>query len=178
MLSGVVLLLVIAHAYRFALNIYQVPIYNSPKNHAELHCCGRDATNQIIHIGAYALLTLSCSGNCFIYLATSKPFRDVVFNHYKLLFSSFCSTRSSKNISSSFNTDRVNITERKENVTSITPFGLGFKSRGIAKEENIRVAESKKATNRDEVMNVSVLSNVFFRWLISSTTLTATFSKR
>ena len=162
MLFGVVILLVIAHVYRFALNIYQVPIYNSPKNHEELHCCGRDTTNQIIHIGAYALLTLSCSGNCFIYLATSKPFRDGALKHYKLLFSSFYPTRHSKSNSNSFNADRVNIRERKQNVTSITPFGPGFKSRSITEEENIRVAESKKATNRDEVKNVSVLSNVFF----------------
>ena len=87
MLFGVIILLVIAHAYRFALNIYQVPIYDS--HHKELDCCGRDATNQIIHIGAYALLTLSCSGNCFIYLATSKPFREVALKYYRLIFHLF-----------------------------------------------------------------------------------------
>ena len=134
MLFGVVMLLVIAHTYRFSLNIYQVPIYSSAKNHEELHCCGRDATNQIIHIGAYALLTLSCSGNCFIYLATSKPFRDAACTYYKLLFSSFYPTPTSSSKCSSSDTDKVNITERKRNVPPITAFGVGFKSSGIAEE--------------------------------------------
>ena len=63
MLFGVVLLLLIVHVYRFCFNMYQVPLMNSK----ELYCCGKDADNQIIHIVAYCLLTLSCSGNCFVY---------------------------------------------------------------------------------------------------------------
>ena len=132
MLFGVVLLLVIAHAYRFALNIYQVPIYDS--HHEELDCCGRDATNQIIHIGAYALLTLSCSGNCFIYLATSKPFREVALKYYRLIFSSFHPSSSSKSNRNFSHDNNVEITARQQNVTPITPFGIGFISRGIVEE--------------------------------------------
>ena len=77
MLFGVVFLLMIVHAYRFGLNMYQIPI------NEELKKCGKDARNQIIHIIAYLLLTLNCSGNCFVYLATSKRFRKVALRYYQ-----------------------------------------------------------------------------------------------
>lgn len=136
-------------------------MYQVTLDQDELFCCGKDTSNQISHIVAYLLLTLSCSGNCFIYLATSKRFRAVAYQHYQLLFTP-CYPNSTTTISNRpLGNHTRHTSENKRKVTPITPFGTGYVSWGTGGSDDIEVVVSQRTAHKDcQVMKVSVISNV------------------
>jgi hypothetical protein len=92
MLFGVVSLLMLCHSYRFSVNIYQYLIT------ADMACCGMNFANIIAHMVGHILITCNSSGNCFIYMATSKTFRGIamkqkqsVILNIKRIFHKICS---------------------------------------------------------------------------------------
>ena len=156
MLFGVVVLLMIVHLYRFGLNIGQTTI------HHKLECCGKDAMNLIVHVVGSVLLTCNSSANCFIYLATSKRFRDLAFRRYTWLpswFSSYygrvCVGRSINGVTPNHRKRTVICRKRK-----LTPFGSGYISWGATELGNIHVIVSQKTTEIDRVMEVSVIGHL------------------
>ena len=153
MLFGVVLILMIVHLYRFCVNIYQIPI------HANLINCGRDAKNQVMHLVAYFLITLNSSVNCFIYLISSKKFRDVAFAKYlripTWMPSCRCINYSLKNSrKSSSSKDWKSCEEQREKVT---PINWGYVSWNTTESVKLKFRLSNTKREEGQILEVSVI---------------------
>ena len=147
MLFGVVIVLIVVHSYRLILNVNQLFILDSLKK------CGKDLGNQIAHMVARVLMTLNCSVNCFVYIAASKKFRNVAFRYF--------SNKQEDELNCDLNNDDTpQPSRRQRKLTPITPFGSGYVSWGTrgASSDNVKVVVSKKTSQKEKVMQVSVIT--------------------
>ena len=152
-LFGVVLILMIVHLYRFCVNIYQIPI------HTNLINCGRDAKNQVMHLVAYFLITLNSSVNCFIYLISSKKFRDVAFAKYLRIPPCVPSCRCIKN---SLKNSRKSSTLKdwkscEEPRGKVTPINWEYVSRNTTESVELKLRVSNNKREKDKILEVSVI---------------------